>query len=215
VFGVAGGKLWVTCLTFGGPKGKEMAITSVRYLDFSTANPGDYTLPTSVYQGLDPGNMNSTPIGDISEIVDVPSNAESDGILAFTYATRVGRDSSVDIVFNVNNNPAWTVTSTQPEFRSMHFCVPVVPGQTNSFVFNIVRGGTADGMPPWNAGGSGLVLLQNIVLIWHNLYLEQDGWAYCTKCKGLFFPGNPGNHCPAGGTHDGTGSGNYSLRGVF
>jgi hypothetical protein len=27
----------------------------------------------------------------------------------------------------------------------------------------------------------------------------------------MFFGGNPGSHCPAGGTHDQAGSGNYGM----
>ena len=43
------------------------------------------------------------------------------------------------------------------------------------------------------------------------LYPSQSNWRWCHKCQGLFFGGNPGPVCPAGGTHDKTGSGNYSL----
>lgn len=40
----------------------------------------------------------------------------------------------------------------------------------------------------------------------------QDNWRWCTKCQGLAFAGNSSlGPCPAGGTHDHTGSGNYSL----
>ena len=41
--------------------------------------------------------------------------------------------------------------------------------------------------------------------------VTQDNWRWCHKCQGLYFAGNPGSHCPAGGTHDQTGSGNYHL----
>jgi Common central domain of tyrosinase len=40
---------------------------------------------------------------------------------------------------------------------------------------------------------------------------QQSNWRWCHKCEGLYFAGNPGSHCPAGGAHDQTGSGNYSL----
>jgi hypothetical protein len=40
---------------------------------------------------------------------------------------------------------------------------------------------------------------------------EQSDWRWCHKCQGMFFGGNPGSVCPAGGAHDSTGSGNYSL----
>ncbi len=40
---------------------------------------------------------------------------------------------------------------------------------------------------------------------------QQTNWRWCHKCQGLFFAGNPGSHCPAGGAHDSAGSGNYSL----
>jgi hypothetical protein len=39
----------------------------------------------------------------------------------------------------------------------------------------------------------------------------QDNWRWCHKCQGLFFGGNPGSHCPAGGAHDSAGSGDYFL----
>jgi hypothetical protein len=39
----------------------------------------------------------------------------------------------------------------------------------------------------------------------------QSGWRWCNKCKGLFFGTGENSVCPAGGTHDRTGSGNYSL----
>ena len=41
--------------------------------------------------------------------------------------------------------------------------------------------------------------------------LGQKNWRWCHKCQGLFFAGNAGSHCPAGGAHDKTGSGNYDL----
>jgi hypothetical protein len=39
----------------------------------------------------------------------------------------------------------------------------------------------------------------------------QDNWRWCHKCQGLYFAGNPGSHCPAGGAHENVGSGNYDL----
>ncbi len=39
----------------------------------------------------------------------------------------------------------------------------------------------------------------------------QDNWRWCSKCQGLFFAGNPGSKCPAGGSHTKTGSGNYDI----
>jgi subtilisin family serine protease len=39
----------------------------------------------------------------------------------------------------------------------------------------------------------------------------QDNWRWCNKCQGLFFGGNPGSVCPAGATHDPSGSSNYVL----
>jgi hypothetical protein len=44
------------------------------------------------------------------------------------------------------------------------------------------------------------------------LYMPtQSNWRWCHKCQGLFFAGNPGAVCPAGGAHDGSLSGNYAL----
>jgi GH25 family lysozyme M1 (1,4-beta-N-acetylmuramidase) len=40
----------------------------------------------------------------------------------------------------------------------------------------------------------------------------QAGWEHCGKCQGLFFgPNAAQSACPKGGTHDGTGSGNYIM----
>ena len=40
----------------------------------------------------------------------------------------------------------------------------------------------------------------------------QSGWAYCSKCTGLFFgPQEAQSHCPAGGQHDGSHSHSYNL----
>jgi hypothetical protein len=40
---------------------------------------------------------------------------------------------------------------------------------------------------------------------------EQSDWRWCNKCQGMFFGGNPGSRCPAGGAHSKTSSGNYRL----
>ena len=42
----------------------------------------------------------------------------------------------------------------------------------------------------------------------------QPNWRWCHKCQGLFFAGNPGPVCAAGGAHENVGSGNYSLPGT-
>jgi hypothetical protein len=40
----------------------------------------------------------------------------------------------------------------------------------------------------------------------------QKGWAWCTKCQGLFFaPHISTSHCPGGGLHNDSGSFNYEL----
>jgi hypothetical protein len=46
-----------------------------------------------------------------------------------------------------------------------------------------------------------------------NLTGEQDQWRCCSKCSGLFWGGGARNAgtCPASGTHNGTGSSDYSL----
>ncbi|HUR22562.1 MAG TPA: M36 family metallopeptidase [Acidimicrobiales bacterium] len=41
--------------------------------------------------------------------------------------------------------------------------------------------------------------------------LGQRNWRWCHKCQGLFFAGNPGSKCPAGGAHDNAGSANYDI----
>ncbi len=44
-----------------------------------------------------------------------------------------------------------------------------------------------------------------------SLYPAQGDWRWCNKCQGLFFGGNAGPVCPAGGEHSKVGSGNYHL----
>jgi hypothetical protein len=40
----------------------------------------------------------------------------------------------------------------------------------------------------------------------------QDNWRWCHKCQGLMYAGGPtSGFCPAGGGHDYTGSGDYSI----
>jgi hypothetical protein len=40
----------------------------------------------------------------------------------------------------------------------------------------------------------------------------QGGWRWCQKCQGAFFSGNPDQgHCPTGGGHDGSASGQYGV----
>ena len=41
--------------------------------------------------------------------------------------------------------------------------------------------------------------------------VRQDGWRWCNKCLGMVFGGNAPGPCPAGGTHDYRGSGNYAF----
>jgi hypothetical protein len=45
--------------------------------------------------------------------------------------------------------------------------------------------------------------------------VSQPGWEYCRKCGALFYgPFTATSVCPAGGTHDGTDSYNFTLQGV-
>ena len=52
--------------------------------------------------------------------------------------------------------------------------------------------------------------LQGACSVWtkHN---DQNNWRWCHKCQGMYFAGNNAGVCPAGGTHDHTGSGNYRI----
>ena len=44
---------------------------------------------------------------------------------------------------------------------------------------------------------------------------HQSNWRWCKKCQGLYHVHDTDNgHCPAGGAHDGSGSGHYILRTV-
>jgi hypothetical protein len=62
------------------------------------------------------------------------------------------------------------------------------------------------GMGP-QATANGAALTGNVA----DFSLGQQNWRWCHKCQGLFFAGNPGSHCPAGGPHENVGSGNYKL----
>lgn len=39
----------------------------------------------------------------------------------------------------------------------------------------------------------------------------QDNWRWCRKCQGIYFAGSSTGACPAGGGHDHSGSGDYTL----
>jgi CubicO group peptidase (beta-lactamase class C family) len=39
----------------------------------------------------------------------------------------------------------------------------------------------------------------------------QEGWRWCVRCEGMFFAAAGKSVCPAGGTHDGAGSGHYHV----
>jgi hypothetical protein len=76
-------------------------------------------------------------------------------------------------------------------------------------------GQTTSGTCPAGGGhnyqGSGNYSLHDVAEVPPNT--SQSQWRWCHKCQGLFFgPGLAGSHCPAGGTHDLTGSGNYALQ---
>ena len=51
----------------------------------------------------------------------------------------------------------------------------------------------------------------NYLLTVNSNVAGQKGWRRCGKCQGLFFGGNAGSHCPAGGAHSKTGSGDYVV----
>jgi len=40
---------------------------------------------------------------------------------------------------------------------------------------------------------------------------QQQGWSWCCKCQGMFYSSNPAGPCPAGDTHDNTGSMPYAI----
>jgi hypothetical protein len=52
--------------------------------------------------------------------------------------------------------------------------------------------------------------IQNACSVW-TPHKDQANWRWCHKCQGMYFAGNPALHCPAGGAHDHTGSGNYRI----
>lgn len=42
-------------------------------------------------------------------------------------------------------------------------------------------------------------------------HIYQSDWRWCHKSQELFFGGNPGSVCPAGGSHENVGSEDYTL----
>jgi hypothetical protein len=59
---------------------------------------------------------------------------------------------------------------------------------------------------------SGIVSVPWLTTVSGNPPRTQAGWRWCHKCQGLFFvPGMIASHCPAGGTHDASQSGNYIM----
>src|SRR4051794_5626014 len=110
---------------------------------------------------------------------------------------------------------AWQVLLTMPDYEGQYltivdassgdilYCHQLV--QTVAAVGNVYRvdGGSARQTTsfPRAVGDYGLPFPA----------VGQANWRWCHKCQGLYFAGNPGSHCPAGGAHDLTGSGNYRL----
>jgi hypothetical protein len=91
-----------------------------------------------------------------------------------------------------------------------------VPGQDNWHWCTKCQGLAYGGSGACAAGGmhdhtgsGNYVLVQNLPT---SLPLTQDNWRWCDKCQALTFGGNSTlGACPAGGTHDHAGSGNYVL----
>src|SRR5207245_2252570 len=67
--------------------------------------------------------------------------------------------------------------------------------------------------PPENQGVPHTSKSANIVAptLYDTMANQQSNWRWCHKCQGLYFAGNPGSHCPAGGAHDHAGSGEDRL----
>jgi hypothetical protein len=69
------------------------------------------------------------------------------------------------------------------------------------------------GTCPAGSGGHSRDQSGNYVLTLNSApFNTQPQWRFCSKCRVLFFSGNPGSKCPVdGGAHSGAGSGNYAV----
>lgn len=86
-----------------------------------------------------------------------------------------------------------------------HIAAGDVMTQYVSFANEDVSGAEAT-LPFWNVKGVPVTPVPVVQTA------AQSGWRFCDKCQGLFYgQGEPLSHCPAGGTHDGSKSGNYVL----
>jgi len=90
-------------------------------------------------------------------------------------------------------------------------------GTAASITANLEPWSGGSGLRPWTAPDNQQVVKtsKHPSVVAPPLYdtnvFQQANWRWCHKCQGLYFAGNPGSKCPAGGAHDHTGSGNYSL----
>lgn len=175
-----------------------MAIETQALSALAFPQPGFGVLP-SIGQG-----------GQLTASCDIPNDASPRGCIAFTYATTVSHDASVDVQFTFSfAGGSFVLHTTTVEVQSMHLTVGLSPGE-NVFSFHLDKGGTVIGEPPTNWGGAGDITFDNIVLFYQRASLQGD-WTWCHKCQGLFFKDHPGSRCPAGGAHEDKGSGNYRL----
>ena len=73
-------------------------------------------------------------------------------------------------------------------------------GQTKGFAFQLNCYSPKGETSAWQ---------QYCLILWDT---DQSDWRWCDKCQGLFFAGgNTLGACPAGGAHNDTGSGDYTL----
>ena len=105
--------------------------------------------------------------------------------------------------YRLIQNPPVSIPLSQDNWRWCNKCQGLTFGGSPA-PGACPAGGTHD-----HAGSGNYALLQNSPI---SIPLTQDNWRWCNKCQGLTFGGNPApGVCPAGGTHDHAGSGNYAL----
>jgi len=102
----------------------------------------------------------------------------------------------------VQNTPV-LLPSSQDNWRWCNKCQGLSFGGSSSSG-TCPAGGTHD-----HAGSGNHDLIQNTSV---SIPETQDNWRWCNKCQGLSYGGSSSSGtCPAGGTHDHKGSGNYVL----
>jgi hypothetical protein len=128
---------------------------------------------------------------------------------------------------STGGHTGWFATGFQHDSAEDH-CVPLCGYGTLAWLAQQLNvqvpaeiNGAAQGYAMFTWNSIGIIDVPSLIAITQEAWLRQpttvtittsqSDWRWCNKCQGLFFAGNNLGLCPAGGTHNDSGSGNYAL----